>query len=163
MKDLKEILEYQNNSVVYKFMEEYDVSYQESKELFTEMLKWLWLCGKRKNDSEGPLFIAPSMIIIDKMWHTFILFTKSYAEFCDQYFGYFMHHSPTTKSEKDAMQKSMDQDKTTYMNNYMDRYRLQLSYIYDHLGKETVVKWESYGDSFTKEKIHDLIKSPVPQ
>ncbi|BBB12053.1 glycine-rich domain-containing protein [Sphingopyxis sp. FD7] len=31
---------------------------------------------------------------IDEFWHTFILFTERYAEFCNAVFGYFLHHVP---------------------------------------------------------------------
>jgi hypothetical protein len=31
---------------------------------------------------------------VDEVWHTHILFTQSYAEFCYQAFGGFVHHDP---------------------------------------------------------------------
>ena len=33
---------------------------------------------------------------VDEVWHIFILFTKDYARFCDEVFGFFLHHQPTT-------------------------------------------------------------------
>ena len=33
---------------------------------------------------------------VDAVWHTFILFTEEYADFCDRYLGKFLHHKPTT-------------------------------------------------------------------
>ncbi|MEU4833925.1 hypothetical protein [Streptosporangium sp. NPDC023615] len=38
--------------------------------------------------------LAPSEIV-DIGWHTFILHTQEYAEFCEQNAGRFIHHSPT--------------------------------------------------------------------
>jgi hypothetical protein len=32
--------------------------------------------------------------VADDLWHEFILYTRSYQEFCDQAFGVFLHHSP---------------------------------------------------------------------
>ena len=32
---------------------------------------------------------------IDEVWHQFILFTKEYGEFCQRYFGNYVHHSPS--------------------------------------------------------------------
>lgn len=41
---------------------------------------------------------------VDELWHTFIMFTKNYASFCNKIAGYFIHHTPndedTTKSER---------------------------------------------------------------
>lgn len=33
-------------------------------------------------------------VSIDDMWHFFILHTKQYSIFCEEFFGYFLHHSP---------------------------------------------------------------------
>lgn len=35
--------------------------------------------------------------IIDIVWHDHILHTKAYAEFCNIYLGYFLHHMPGLK------------------------------------------------------------------
>jgi|GEM_PF-2999871 len=31
---------------------------------------------------------------VDAIWHAHILFTEDYMKFCDQYFGYYLHHRP---------------------------------------------------------------------
>lgn len=33
--------------------------------------------------------------LVDIGWHTFILYTKPYADFCRSYVGHFIHHNPT--------------------------------------------------------------------
>jgi hypothetical protein len=33
---------------------------------------------------------------IDAIWHQFILFTRAYTEFCQDYLGKFIHHLPNT-------------------------------------------------------------------
>jgi hypothetical protein len=35
---------------------------------------------------------------IDRMWHSFLLFTKDYNAFCEQYLGRFIHHEPFEKA-----------------------------------------------------------------
>lgn len=35
--------------------------------------------------------------VVDDMWHEFILFTRTYAAFCDHAFGRFLHHTPAVK------------------------------------------------------------------
>ncbi len=33
---------------------------------------------------------------VDEAWHQFILFTRSYTSFCNEAFGKYIHHRPTT-------------------------------------------------------------------
>ena len=39
------------------------------------------------------------VIQIDNMWHTFLLFSRDYAHFCQQYFNCFLHHEPHISNE----------------------------------------------------------------
>lgn len=39
---------------------------------------------------------------VDIGWHTFILYTRDYAEFCDRIAGRFIHHIPTDDSQEPA-------------------------------------------------------------
>lgn len=48
---------------------------------------------------------------LDELWHTFILFTSSYAEFCRQLGGKFIHHYPGNPKTKTVPQG----EKTAYM------------------------------------------------
>ncbi|WP_223874049.1 glycine-rich domain-containing protein [Salinispora vitiensis] len=43
--------------------------------------------------------IGPSDLV-DIGWHTFILYTRDYAAFCDRVAGRFIHHDPAAGSEK---------------------------------------------------------------
>jgi hypothetical protein len=38
--------------------------------------------------------------VVDEFWHTFILFTRDYAAFCERHFGYFLHHTPTDDTDE---------------------------------------------------------------
>jgi len=57
--------------------------------VFDTLLEYLMLASKEK---EG-LYL--SSFILDEAWHTFILFTKDYATFCNDYVGKFIHHMPS--------------------------------------------------------------------
>ncbi len=37
--------------------------------------------------------------VVDEVWHSCILFTRTYADLCEQAVGRFIHHEPTTDSE----------------------------------------------------------------
>jgi hypothetical protein len=45
--------------------------------------------------------VAPSELV-DIGWHTFILHTRDYANFCDRIAGRFLHHVPTEDGERAA-------------------------------------------------------------
>ena len=36
---------------------------------------------------------------VDEIWHTFILFTHDYADFCEAVFGGYLHHKPGVPSQ----------------------------------------------------------------
>ncbi len=39
-------------------------------------------------------YIAMPSRVVDDLWHEFILYTQSYADFCKRAFGRFLHHTP---------------------------------------------------------------------
>jgi hypothetical protein len=95
IKSLEEILKYRNNKVIDNLVKYYfKFSKEEAEDIFVEMLKWLWLCAnayqeRRKGINNVPqrLNIQSGMIVLDVVWHVFILHTKDYQDFCNEYFG----------------------------------------------------------------------------
>lgn len=140
---LAEVLNYENGDVVYRFVKTYGVSQEESEDLFMQVKKWLWLANERHCDKlDGGLSIDHPIVVIDEMWHNFVLFTKDYTTFCKDYFGYYLHHAPATEIEETEFKNNLK--KVTKSERYkyrMDQKRPQYEYIYDKLGKETFLKW----------------------
>lgn len=143
---LERALQYRNDEVVHKFLERFDMTFEEAAELFEETKKWLWLespgAGKR-------LVVTHEMSILDEMWHTFILFTPDYADYCNNYLGRFVHHVPTTKTEKDAYAADPDAARARMHELMRDEFH----HIADQLGPETLFKWfveypRRYGPEF---------------
>lgn len=60
--------------------------------LFTELKKYLLMC------SLSDTSVAMLSTKVDAIWHEFILFTKGYREFCQNYLGKFVDHTPNTES-----------------------------------------------------------------
>lgn len=56
--------------------------------IVSQTLGFLYACAK--NPYAG---LAPSRTV-DLGWHTFILHTREYAEFCERVAGRFIHHNP---------------------------------------------------------------------
>lgn len=42
----------------------------------------------------GRKFVSMPSQVVDELWHEFILYTRHYADFCEQALGRFMHHTP---------------------------------------------------------------------
>jgi hypothetical protein len=81
------IMAYGHPSLVHRLQEKLGISAEMAAELFNDTKRFLYLCA----DSNVPMSPPPA---IDECWHLFILFTKDYARFCEQYFGVFLHHRP---------------------------------------------------------------------
>jgi hypothetical protein len=45
---------------------------------------------------------------VDEVWHTTLLYTRLYAELCDQVFGYFVHHDPAMEAWTDRDERWRD-------------------------------------------------------
>ncbi len=90
---LEEVLGYQNPSVVLRIQRELGVEMPKAQEFFADLKRFLWLIA---NSSVECLVPSP---VVDEAWHSFVLFTQEYADFCDHYFGRFIHHSPVHQGE----------------------------------------------------------------
>lgn len=141
--NLKHILQYTHPGVIARYTHDYPNNQLAGKEALTQLIQYLWLSKKHqfeqlKNPTSKALqfecLMHPEMHEIDDMWHTFLLFTKDYSDFCQQYFDAFVHHSPIVDNE------------ISHSENEIECARY-LSYIYDHLGEETLCTWFS---SYTK-------------
>ena len=161
---IEEALAYKSDKVVYKFMEKYDVSFEESEEIFENMKKWLWLCAKgkhliQKGVVDFNFIIDTDMIFIDMMWHTFILFTKDYHDFCMDKFGFFIHHVPTTKFEKEEFQKKLIANQEKVLEDRKALMQKQYGIIFDLLGEDTLKAWyEDFPVKYSVANVNKLAK-----
>ena len=78
--------------VTDRYIKDGNVTPQAAAETLLELKRWFTLCTlhpEKTYATGGP---------VDAMWHTFILFTKDYARFCDDITGAFIHHTPEMAS-----------------------------------------------------------------
>lgn len=47
-------------------------------------------------------FVAMPSKVVDAYWHTFLIDTRAYADWCEQTLGRFLHHVPTARLGNDA-------------------------------------------------------------
>ncbi|MCZ4611890.1 hypothetical protein O3S80_50725 [Streptomyces sp. Lzd4kr] len=139
-KTLATVMSYDAPQVVHKFLEFFQMSYSEAEDLFGHLKKWLWFCAMRMRQGESST-ITHELLLIDEMWHCFILFTREYAEFCDKYLGGFVHHAPTTKDQKDRMSREISNDRQAFMERRQGELRSQCEAIAGILDAQTLFTW----------------------
>jgi len=136
--DLNHLLSYKNEKLLHRYANDYPNNSLSPDIALQEILKYFWLSKKHQlerseqPDNESLQFraaIHAEMKEIDDMWHTFLLFTQDYANFCQDYFGSFIHHDPSVEE--------IAQSQEDYKID-LQRY---LSYIYDLLGPQTLKLW----------------------
>lgn len=134
-KTLPEILKYTNDDILKRYEIDYSCNQLSAKDALRELIKFLWLTQKHEADlsasphDEQLRFMSGIPEEIDDMWHTFILFTKEYLDFCTESFGKFIHHAPTAATERMLINKSQA-DFAKYLN-----------YVQKNLGEETTAIW----------------------
>ena len=88
---IRRAMEFPMEYVTTRYAEDQELPVEVAREHERELRRWLALCAARGGYAmRGP---------IDEFWHTFIIFTKEYSEFCEQVAGQFIHHVPKTAAQ----------------------------------------------------------------
>jgi hypothetical protein len=167
---LEKALAYKNDDVIYKFLSLYKLPYAEAEDIFRETRRWLWMCAKlssdrrakkRKNDPRAA--IDKAMIAIDEMWHTFILYTPDYTEFCLRHFDYYIHHVPTRQKEREQYQQNVLNDAAGAMRQTEEEAFAKYEYVYDLFGEEVFKKWfVEYPKKYSVDRLRELYVGLAP-
>ena len=154
MRTLQEIIEYKNEDVLSRFTDLLTVAEEEADDIFTETKKFLFL------SLQPNIFIPDELLILDEMWHNFILFTRVYQDFCLSYFGVFLHHIPASKVEKQLQQHAYVLDPDHTKREFERKLSKLIAITYDQLGEDSVIKWfQVYPEKYSIEKIKALRKN----
>lgn len=86
-KSLEDVRKYQNQRVVERHAADRGVSLEIAQRRFDGLKEFLVVCAAMP----GPKITSAE---IDAMWHTFLLFTREYRGFCEDYLGRFINHEP---------------------------------------------------------------------
>lgn len=139
---LDRVLAYENEDVVHRFAEDHSLPFADAQEIFLETKRWLWLCAKQNKATQSfdlPLF--NEAFAIDMMWHTFLLFTEDYADFCQSHFGFFLHHRPKSRQKRLEWQAKIASDPNQAWAERRESLEQVYGYLYDELGPEILLKW----------------------
>lgn len=89
---LAQLLAFQNQRVVAYYCHHHStVTLTESQQLFQDLMGWMWLHQYRKSRQLKTWLFGP-LLAVDAMWHSFILHTRDYHAFCEQFFNEYFHH-----------------------------------------------------------------------
>ncbi|GAA3945311.1 hypothetical protein [Hymenobacter algoricola] len=151
---LASLLAYEEPDIVSRFTDLLAVDEDEARDIFQETKKFLYL------SQHHPAFIPDDLLILDEMWHNFILFTPLYHTFCQTHFRQYLHHLPATRQEKAQQARLRTEQPEQSRQHYLTRLEALLEATYDHLGEETVRKWfEVYPERYSKAQLLALRKA----
>ncbi len=118
---LTNLLSYQNEQVVSHFCHHYpEFSIQEGQQLFSDLLAWIWLSKQRTIQGKKTYLFGP-LLILDELWHSFILHTRDYLSFSMTYFGEYMHHEVEPVGYERVLEEEELTDFLQDCFNYLDR------------------------------------------
>ncbi|KTD40034.1 hypothetical protein [Legionella parisiensis] len=102
---LSALLDYKNKAVINHFRHIHpEFSEQESQVLFTDLLSWMWLNAQRAKQGKKTYLFGP-LLILDKLWHSFILHTRDYVDFSMRYFNVYFHHDVEPIGQEHVMEE----------------------------------------------------------
>ncbi len=141
----EKIINYCHLETIARFGSVTGLSLSESKTVFRELIKFLWLRNKLIQDSDKrkkglpkKIYMRDEMIFMDEMWHIFLQYMEDYEQFCQRSFGRVLLHRPTPENEKAwRVQASI----RIQMEEEYEKY---FKYIYENLGSRTAKKWFSF-------------------
>ncbi len=149
---LQTVLKYRNRFVIDQFSKNFGLTKSQSEVVFKDMLRFLWLRNKSVSHGRNrhpilkrlPRFaMLNEWLIIDEMWHTFILFSADYRAFCLKYFGVHLDHLPSVGRDESGPE-SVDMD-------------LYIDLIYDEFGPAVANRWfMTYSKKYSQAKILKL-------
>ena len=79
------------NRFIARVMRDHQINKELAERIINGTLKFLNLCVDYPEQSFAPYKQ------IDIGWHTFLLYTREYADFCSKIAGRFIHHAPNDK------------------------------------------------------------------
>jgi hypothetical protein len=78
-----------------RIMRDENVEMSLAQRIMDQALGFLYLCAIDPGHSYSP---TP---MVDIGWHTFILYTKPYMDFCERVAGHYIHHAPSDEEGVD--------------------------------------------------------------
>lgn len=99
---LIELSQYKNDEVIKRFLKDhtalYNLNFEEAESVFEDLKLLLFIALRYEQTFKRPYLLTDQVCLIDSMWHTFLLFTVDYKNFCLTFFGKMIEHLPERQS-----------------------------------------------------------------
>ncbi len=139
MKSLNEIKNFKHIGVIDRYNKDNPEYANQGNQIFEDLMIFFWASNQHSIDQKENLnnkdldfvyIMDEKMLQIDRMWHVFLLFTKDYMDFCEEYFGEYIHHLPDIVPGMEKSEKDFEVNLERFLN-----------YNYDLLGHEVIERW----------------------
>lgn len=97
--------------VVERYAKEHGLSMEIAWQHARELKRYLALCALNPDARYG--MSGP----VDNLWHMFIIFTRMYAQFCEEVAGRFIHHNPV-RGRNDDNAGTLAEDNGAFFRDY---------------------------------------------
>jgi hypothetical protein len=126
---IQAIMEYPMTDIIKRCQKDYNYS-DEDMVILEKELKRFFILSAVKTPHAGGTGMYNSDV--DNLWHTFILFTKDYADFCQKHMKHFIHHIPETEETKRDPDYSIETQKDfqAFINNYQEIFNEEIHPIW---------------------------------
>lgn len=122
------IMDYKMPQVVARCKKDHDYSDEDMVILEQELKRYLALSVVTTKDDLGTGMYSSD---VDNLWHSFILFTPEYADFCHTHMGHFIHHMPETDEIRSPeKQEASRKDFQAFVNNYEKTFNQEIHPIW---------------------------------
>ncbi len=123
-----QIMGYPMPDVIKRCQKDYGYTDEDMIILEKEFKRYLILAVLAKNNSDGVGMYSKD---VDNLWHSFILFTKDYSDFCSKYSGKFIHHLPETSETKTSEQMAETQkDFYKFIKKYEETFAEEIHSVW---------------------------------
>jgi hypothetical protein len=119
----EKIKDYDLNKIIERHKKDDAVGLEVATERVNELKKWMVLA---KTNPKNSYQLTGN---IDKIWHTFLTFTRDYQDFCNE-LGAFVHHEPadtvkireafSNPSALNEMNEKFNRDYSTLLSDYKE-------------------------------------------
>lgn len=124
---VREALDYEAPFVIEKLLRDRAVeTAEEALELFTEVKRYLVL-----NHVDPSKSWQMYSLRVDEAWHQFVLFTAEYVAFCNEYFGYYLHHAPSNAPDPGFGDTPPEATFEEFATRYREMFGVDLPDVWD--------------------------------
>ena len=88
-----------SDRIIARMQKDYGLSYDDASAIMQDTIVFLNMVGNNPGCPSSP---SP---LVDIGWHTFILYTREYTEYCQSICGEYIHHRPNDTPELRAITK----------------------------------------------------------